>query len=106
VNIADADTEYFKCFVGAGVRRESVETILTQVFGESIRRLMTELPALVERLAMPVLDLARDLRGLDVVMNDPSRFPFALSLHPLSPQNLADLMVNFGRRVLAYLRSV
>jgi hypothetical protein len=123
VNDADADSEYFKCWVSAGVRRESVETIFTRVFGEGIRRpetfffsppaflrdradslplsseqLINELPALVERLAMPVLDLARDLRGLDVVMNDPSRFPFAYSLHPLSPQNLADLFVNFGRQ--------
>jgi hypothetical protein len=123
VNDADADSDYFKCFVGAGVRRESVETIFTRVFGEGIRKpetfffspanflrdradsfattseqLMSELPALVERLAMPVLDLARDLRGLDVVMNDPSRFPFAHSPHPLSPQNLADLIVSFGRQ--------
>jgi hypothetical protein len=123
VNDADADSEYFKCFVSAGARRESVEAIFTQVFGEGIRkpetfffspatflrdrgdsfpvtseRLMSELPALVERLAMPVLDLARDLRGLDVVMNDPSRFPFASSPHPHSPQNLADHFVNFGRQ--------
>ncbi len=123
VNDADADSEYFKCFVSAGVRREAVETIFTRVFGEGIRRpetfffspatflrdraddlplkserLMSELPALVERLAMPVLDLARDLSGLDVVMNDPSRFPFTYSLHPLSPQNLADNFVSFGRQ--------
>jgi hypothetical protein len=95
----------------------------TQVFGEGIRkpetfffspatflrdragdfpltseRLISELPALVERLAMPVLDLARDLRGLDVVMNDPSRFSFTYPLHPLSPQNLADNFVSSGRQ--------
>jgi hypothetical protein len=123
VNDADADSEYFKCFVSAGVRRDSVEKIFTQVFGEDIRRpetfffspaiflrdrasdfpvtnerLISELPGLVEQLAMPVLDLARDLSGLDSVMNDPSRFPFAYTLHPLSPQNLADHMVNFGRQ--------
>jgi hypothetical protein len=122
VNDADADSEFFKCFVSAGVRRESVETIFTEVFGEGTakpetfffspasflrdrpnslplasERLMSELPALVERLAMPVLDLARDLRGLDVVMNDPSRFPLT-SPHPLGPQNLADLIVGFGRQ--------
>jgi hypothetical protein len=123
VNDADADSEYFKCFVSAGVRRESVETIFTRVFGEGIRkpetfffspatflrdradslpvtseRLMSELPALVARLAMPVLDLARDLRGLDAVMNDTSRFPFNYPLHPLTPQNLADYFVSFGRQ--------
>ena len=123
VNDADADSEYFKCFVGAGVRRESVETIFTRVFGDGIRRaetfffspasflrdraddfaatserLISELPVLVERLAMPVLDLARTLSGLDVVMNDPSRFPFAHSPHPLSPQTLADTFVNCGRQ--------
>lgn len=123
VNDADADSEYFKCRVGAGVRRESVETIFTRVFGEGIRRaetfffspanflrdrqddfaatsqrLISELPVLVERLAMPVLDLARDLSGLDAVINDPSRFPFAYTLHPLSPQNLADSFVSFGRK--------
>jgi hypothetical protein len=123
VNDADADSEYFKCFVGAGVRRESVETIFTPVFGDGIRRpetfffspvaflrdradslpvtserLTSELPALVERLAMPVLDLARDLHGLDVVMNDPSRFPFTHSPPPLAPQNLADSFINFGRQ--------
>jgi len=47
---------------------------------------------------MPVLDLARDLRGIDVVMNDPSRFPFNYPLHPLTPQNLADNIVSFGRQ--------
>lgn len=123
VNDADADSEYFKCFVSAGVRREVVETIFTHVFGEGIRlaetffftpaifqrdrasdfpltseRLITELPALVERLALPVLDLARDLRGLDVVMNDPSHFAFGYPLHPLTPQNLADNFVNMGRQ--------
>ena len=123
VNDADADSEYFKCWVSAGVRREAVETIFTRVFGEGIRkpetfffspaifehnrtgafpltseRLMGELPALVARLAMPVLDLARDLSGLDAVMNDPARFPFAHSPHPLSPQNLADEIVSFGRQ--------
>jgi hypothetical protein len=123
VNDADADSEYFKCWLSADVRRESVETIFTRVFGEGARRpetfffspaiflrdradslpvtnerLIGELPALVERLAMPVLDLARDLRGLDAVMNEPSRFPFTYSLHPLSPQNLADNFVSFGRQ--------
>jgi hypothetical protein len=123
VNDADADSEYFKCSVGAGVRHESVETIFTRVFGEGIRRpetfffnpanflpdraenfavtserLMSELPMLVERLAMPVLDLSRDLSGLDAVMNDPSRFPFASAPNPRSPQNLADNFVNFGRQ--------
>jgi hypothetical protein len=123
VNDADADSEYFKCFVSAGVRRESVQTIFCQVFGEGIRkpetfffspatflrdradsfpttseRLISELPAIVERLAMPVLDLARDLPGLDVIMNDPSRFAFAYPLHPLTPQNLADHFVGFGRQ--------
>jgi hypothetical protein len=123
VNDADADSEYFKCFVSAGVRRESVEAIFTQVFGEDIRRpetfffspaiflrdragdfrvtnerLISELPGLVERLAMPVFDLARDLSGVDAVMNDPSRFPFPYTLHPLSPQNLADHIVSFGRQ--------
>lgn len=123
VNDADADSEYFKCWVSAGVRHESVETIFTRVFGDGIRRaetfffgpasflsdrandfpltserLMSELPALVERLAMPVLDLARDLKGIDAVMNDSSRFPFAYPLHPLSPQNLADHIVSLGRQ--------
>lgn len=123
VSDADADSEYFKCFVSAGVRCESVEAIFTQVFGEDIRRPETfffspaifqrdradafpttsaqqigELPALVERLAMPVLDLARDLRGLDAVMNDPSRFSFAATAHPLMPKNLADHIVSFGRQ--------
>jgi hypothetical protein len=123
VNDADADSEYFKCYVGAGVRLESVETIFTQVFGDYIRRVETfmfspaiferdredafpltsapmipELPAVVERLAMPVLDLARDLGGLDVVMNDRSRFPFTYPLHPLTPQNLADSFVGIGRQ--------
>jgi hypothetical protein len=123
VNDADADSDFFKCGVGAGVRREAVETMFTQVFGEEINRLDTfffspseflpnragdfrvtsaqltaELPALVERLALPVLDLARDLRGLDAVMNDAARFPFASVPHPLSPNNLADYMINFGRK--------
>lgn len=123
VNDADADSEYFKCNVSAGIRRESVEMIFTQVFGEGIRkaetfffspaiflrdrandfavtseRLIVELPGLVEQLAMPVLDLASDLNGLDVVMNDPPRFPFAYPLHPLTPQNLADSFINFGRQ--------
>lgn len=123
LNDADADSDYFKCFVSAGVRHESVETIFRQVFGDGIRKpetfffapatflrdraddfrltseqLISELPALVERLAMPVLDLARDLRGIDVVMNDQSRFPFAYPLNPLTPQNLADNIVNFGRQ--------
>jgi len=61
-------------------------------------RLISELPAQVERLALPVLDLARDLRGLDVVMNDPSRFPLAHPPSALSPQNLADEFVSFGRK--------
>lgn len=123
VNDADADSEYFKCFVYAGVRRESVETLFKRVFGEGIGRLDTfffspvsflpglanafavtnprlirELPEQVERLAMPVLDLARDLHGLDVVMNDASRFPLGKRPSPLSPQNLADEFVNFGRK--------
>jgi hypothetical protein len=123
VNDADADSEYFKCFVYAGVRRESVEALFKRVFGEAIGRLDTfffdpvkfvpglanafavtnprlisELPALVERLALPVLDLARDLRGLDAVMNDSSRFPFVQPPSPLSPQNLADEFVSFGRK--------
>jgi len=122
VNDADADSEYFKCFVYAGVRRESVETLFQRVFGEAIGRLDTfffspvrflpglanafavtsprqisELPGLVARLALPVLDLARDLRGLDIVMNDRSRFPIAPP-SPLSPQNLADEFVSLGRK--------
>jgi hypothetical protein len=123
VNDADADSEYLKCFVTAGVRRESVEAIFTRTFGENIRkpetfffgpshllpgcpdgfglgseRLSVELPALVARLAMPVLDLARDLDGLDEVMNDPLRFPFVEPPHPQAPQNLADNFVSFGRQ--------
>jgi len=123
VNDADADSEYFKCFVSAGVRRESVETIFTRIFGEGIRkpetfffnpahllpgcpdalspwseRTSAELPALVARLAMPVLDLARDIRGLDRVMNDPPRFPFVQPPHPQAPQNLADCFVSLGRQ--------
>ena len=31
-------------------------------------------------------------------MNDPSRFPFTYPLHPLTPQNLADSFVSFGRQ--------
>jgi hypothetical protein len=122
VNDADADSEYFKCFMSAGVRCESVEAIFTRIFGEGIRRpetflfspsqllpgcpgsfrlgvrLSVELPALVARLAMPVLDLARDLEGLDGVMNDPLRFPFVQPPHPQAPQNLADNFVNLGRK--------
>jgi len=123
VNDADADSDYFKCWVSAGVRRESVETIFARVFGEGVgkietfffnppdllsapardfpvtnEKLIAELPALAEKLTMPVLDLARDLRGLDAVMNDPSRFPFASTPHPESPGNLADNYVSFGRK--------
>lgn len=123
VNDADADSEYFKCHIYAGVRRESVETIFTRVFGEGVRRaetfffspaifrldraddfavtsqqLISELPPWVEELALPVLDLARDLNGLDVVMNDSSRFPLPSPPHPLSSQNLADHIVSFGRQ--------
>lgn len=123
VNDADADSEYFQCFVSAGVRREAVEAIFTKIFGDGIRkpetfffspaiflpgcpggfglgseRLSGELPALVEKLAMPVLDLARDLEGLDAVMNDPPRFPFVQPRHPQAPQNLADYFVSFGRK--------
>jgi hypothetical protein len=123
VNDADPDSGYFKCHVGAGVRHEPVEAIFTQVFGEGVGRPETfffdpaifarervaafpltdaghrnELPGMVARLAMPVLDLARDLRGLDAVMNDPSRFPFASTAHPLAPKNLADHIVSFGRQ--------
>jgi hypothetical protein len=47
---------------------------------------------------MPVFDLARDLSGIDAVMNDPSRFPFAHPPHPLAPQNLTDHIVSFGRQ--------
>ncbi|HTU66542.1 MAG TPA: hypothetical protein VMF52_11375 [Steroidobacteraceae bacterium] len=122
VNDADADSEYSKCYVAAGIRHETVETIFTRVFGEYIRKPETfffspagferdraddfnlttapiaGLPARVQRLAMPVLDLARDLQGLDVVMNDTTRFVFDYPLHPLTPDNLADSFVGFGRQ--------
>lgn len=123
VNDADADSEYFKCYINAGLRHESVESIFAQVFGHGVGRPETvffspaiferdradafpitstqqinAVPALVERLGMPVLDLARDLAGLDAVMNDPSRFLFHYTLHPLTPKNLADHIVSFGRQ--------
>ena len=123
VNDTDADSEYFKCHVDAGVRCDPVEAMFTQVFGEGARRpdtfffdpailaharvnafpvgnpaLVGEVPAKAVQLAMPVLDLARDLRGLDAVMNDPSRFPFAWTAHPLAPKNLADHIMGFGRQ--------
>ncbi|MGN6153749.1 MAG: hypothetical protein ACTHOH_17350 [Lysobacteraceae bacterium] len=122
VNDADPESGYFKCHVGAGVRHDPVEAIFTQVFGEGVGRPETfffdpaifarerlnafpasraervGLPARVAQLAMPVLDLARDLRGLDAAMNDPSRFPFACTAHPLAPKNLADHIVSFGRQ--------
>lgn len=123
VNHHDANTEFFKCSVGVCIGSKSVETIFTQVFGDGIRHIDTfffnpalflngyddgfaatndllvqELPALIERLAMPVLDLAVDINGLDVVMNESSRFPFSHSPHPLSPKNLADNFVSFGRQ--------
>jgi hypothetical protein len=123
VNHHDADSPYFECSVRVGVRSEPVETIFTHVFGEGNRRvdtfffgpaiflrdradgfeatnesLMRELPALVERLAMPVLDLASEPVGLDEVMNIPSRFPFNYPLDPLTPQNLADSFVSCGRQ--------
>jgi hypothetical protein len=123
VNHHEADSEYFKCSVRVGIRSEPVETIFTNVFGEGIRwmdtfffspaiflrdredgfeatndSLVRELPGLVERLAMPVLNFAREPGGLDEIMNVPSRFPFTYPLHPLTPQNLADSFVSFGRQ--------
>jgi hypothetical protein len=123
INDQDADSEYFKCEISAGLRSEPVEKVFTQVFGDGIRKLDTfffsptiflpdrangfkvasdslvsELPALIERLTMPVLDLARDLAGLDALMNDPSRFPFTYLPYPHAPQNLADHFVSFGRQ--------
>jgi hypothetical protein len=59
-------------------------------------RLMSELSALVERLAMPVLDLARDLRGLDIVMNDPC--DLLLPTHSIRSQAKSP---NFENRVAA-----
>jgi len=127
VNDADADSEYFKCGVRVCIGNRSVETIFTKVFGDGIRWIDTfffnpailertqthqhasqfpitnksqvqALPALVEGLTMPVLDLANDLAGLDELMNVPSRFPVGYVPHPLAPKNLADEFVSHGRQ--------
>ncbi|HEX2584557.1 MAG TPA: hypothetical protein VHL14_05465, partial [Steroidobacteraceae bacterium] len=127
VNDCDADSEYFKCGVRVCIGNNSVETIFTKVFGDGIRWMDTfffcpailersradqhpsefavtnksqiqELPALVERLTMPVLDLANNLAGLDELMNVPSRFPIGYLPHPLAPKNLADEFVSCGRQ--------
>ena len=114
----------FRCMFRCGHRSEPVETLFSAVFGDSLRVPETvwfhptafvgartgfvsientgeirAALAVLERHALPVLDLARQAGGLDKLMNEPQRFPFTYpNLHPLGPQTLAAELRNSGGR--------
>jgi hypothetical protein len=114
-----------KCLLHCGHRSDEVEALFEQIFGRElvtretfwfhptafVGKTLGSLPVensghiralldVVDRYALPVLDLAQQPGGLDQVMNEPQRFPFAFAgLHPLAPQNLAEEYISHGRNL-------